>query len=65
MLENTEGAIKNGQPKETGNIAYTRHKTQDEDKQSQNTTKNVLDNTMRKQPRLFQILSDKYSGINL
>ena len=25
MLENTEGAIKNGQFKETGNIGYTRH----------------------------------------
>jgi hypothetical protein len=27
MLENTEEAIKNGQPRETGNIGYTRHRT--------------------------------------
>jgi hypothetical protein len=25
-LENTEGAIKNGQPRETGNIGYTRRR---------------------------------------
>ena len=27
MLENSEGAIKNGQSRETGNIGYTRHRT--------------------------------------
>ena len=27
MLEKTEGAIKNGQSRETSNIAYTRHRT--------------------------------------
>ena len=27
MLENTEKAIKNGQSRETGNIGYTRHRT--------------------------------------
>jgi hypothetical protein len=27
MLENTEGAINNGQSRETGNIRYTRHRT--------------------------------------
>jgi hypothetical protein len=27
MLENTEGAIKNGQSRETDNIDHTRHKT--------------------------------------
>ena len=27
MLEKTEGAIKNGQPRETTNIGYTRHRT--------------------------------------
>ena len=27
MLENTEGAINNGQSRETGNIGYTRHRT--------------------------------------
>jgi len=26
MLENTEGAIKKGQPRETGNIGYTRRR---------------------------------------
>ena len=26
MLEKTEGAIKNGQPRETTNIGYTRHR---------------------------------------
>jgi len=26
MLENTEGAIKNGQSRETGNIGYTRQR---------------------------------------
>jgi hypothetical protein len=26
MLENTEGAIKNGQSRETGNIGYTRRR---------------------------------------
>ena len=35
MLEKTEVAIKNGQSRETGNIWYTRHKTQDEDKQNE------------------------------
>jgi hypothetical protein len=39
--ENTEGAIKNGQSRDTGNI--------DEDKQNKNTTQYVLDTTMRKQ----------------
>ena len=41
MLENTEGAIKNGQSRETGNI--------DEEKQNENTTQYVLDTTMCKQ----------------
>jgi hypothetical protein len=27
MLENTEGAIKKGQSRETGNIGYTRYRT--------------------------------------
>ena len=33
MLDNTEGAIKNGQSKETGNIVYIRrrHKKQNHD----------------------------------
>ena len=40
-LENTEGAIKNGQSRDTGNI--------DKDKQNTNTAHYVLDTTMRKQ----------------
>ena len=34
MLEKTEGAVKNGQSRNTGNIG---HNTQDEDKQSTKT----------------------------
>ena len=37
MLKNTEGAIKNGQSRETGNI--------DEERQNKNTTQYVLDTT--------------------
>jgi hypothetical protein len=62
-LENTEGAIKYGQSRETGNIGYTRrrktkqrhnticvwhHYTQDEEKQSKDTTRYVLDTTIHK-----------------
>ena len=43
MLENTEGAIKNGQSKET---------TQDEEKQNKNTTQYVLDTTIRKETQI-------------
>jgi hypothetical protein len=39
-LENTEGAIKNGQSRETGNKM--------KEKQNKNTTQYVLDTTMRK-----------------
>jgi hypothetical protein len=45
MLENTEGAIKNGQSIETDN-------TQDGEKQSKNTTQYVLDTTMCKQTQI-------------
>jgi len=38
-LEKTEGAIKYGQSRETGNIGYTRHKTK------ANKTKNTTQNT--------------------
>jgi len=34
MLENTEGAMKNAQSRETGNIGYTRHR---QTKQKHNT----------------------------
>ena len=37
MLEKTEGAIKNGQSRDTGNIRNTRHKTKTK-KQKQNNT---------------------------
>ena len=36
MLENTEGAIKNGQSRETGNIGYTRRR-KTKQKQKYNT----------------------------
>jgi hypothetical protein len=37
MLENTEGAIKNGQTRETDNIAYTKTQKKDKQKQKHNT----------------------------
>ena len=43
MLENTEGTIKNGKSRK-----LARQGTQDEEKQSKNTTQNVLDITMHK-----------------
>ena len=43
--ENTEGEIRNGQSRETGNIGYTRRKK----KQQKTTTQYVLDTTIRKQ----------------
>ena len=61
MLEIIEGAIENGQSKETGNMWCTRRRqtkhnteklatcgTQDEDKQNKNTTQYVLDTTIHK-----------------
>ena len=44
MLENTEGAIKNGKSRETGNI--------DEKKQNKNTTQYVFDTTICKQTQI-------------
>jgi len=41
MSENTEGAIKKGQSRETGNIGYTRWR-----KTKQYTTQYVLDTTI-------------------
>ena len=41
MLKNTEGEIKNGQSRETGNI--------DEERQNKNTTQYVLDTTIGNQ----------------
>ena len=42
MLEKTEGAIKNGQSRETGNIGFTRHKTKTKKAiKTKQTTKNL------------------------
>ena len=41
MLEKTEGAIKNGQSRETGNIGYTRHRSKS------NKTKNTTQKTKK------------------
>jgi hypothetical protein len=49
MLENTEGAIKNGQSRETDNIGYTKHKTKTNI--TKNTTQYVLDTTTHKHTR--------------
>ena len=48
MLENTEGAIKNGQSRETGNIWHTRRRKN----KTKNTTQCVLDTTIRKQTHI-------------
>jgi hypothetical protein len=45
MLENTEGAIKNGQSRKTLNVG---HRTEEEIKQNKNTTQYVLDTTINK-----------------
>jgi hypothetical protein len=39
MLENTEGIVENGKSRATGKIG---HKTQNEDKQNNNTTQNTM-----------------------
>ena len=44
MLENTEGTIKDGQSRETGNIGYTRRR-----QTQHNTAHYVLDTTICKQ----------------
>ena len=44
------GVIKNGQSTETGNNELTR--TQDKDKHNKNTTRYMLDTTMRKQRQI-------------
>jgi hypothetical protein len=49
MLENTEGAITNGQSRETCNIGHTRRR---KTKQKHNTIQYVLDTTMRKQTHI-------------
>ena len=47
MLENIEGALKNEQPRKTGNIGYTGGW-----KTKQNTTQYVLDSTIGKQTQI-------------
>ena len=54
MLENNEGAIKNGQSRETDNG------TEDEGKQSKNTTQYELDTTLRKQTQLISIRNESF-----
>jgi len=49
MLENTKGAVKNGQSRETGNKGYTRRR---KTKQKHNTTQYVLDATIHKQTQI-------------
>ena len=49
MLENIEGAIKNGQSRETDNIGYTKHKTKTNI--TKYTTQYVLDTTTHKHTR--------------
>jgi len=46
MLEITEGAIKNGQSRDTDNIEYTKHMTKTNI--TKDTTQYVLDTTTRK-----------------
>jgi len=47
MLENTEGAIKNGHSRQTGSIRHTRR-----EQTNKNTTQYVLDSTIRKQTHI-------------
>jgi hypothetical protein len=48
-LENSEGAVKYGQSRETGNIWYNRRRNS---KQKHNTTQYVLDTTRRKETQV-------------
>jgi hypothetical protein len=50
MLENTEGPIKNGQSRVTGNMVYTRRR-----KKEKNTTQYVLHTTIPKQTQIAEI----------
>jgi len=51
MLEKTEGTIRKGQSRETGNSGYTRNKTKTN--KTKNTTQYMLDTTIRKQTRIM------------
>jgi hypothetical protein len=48
MLDNIEGAIKNGQTRETGNTRYTRRR-----KKIKNATQYVFDTTLRKKTQIM------------
>ena len=48
-LEKTEGAIKNGQSREIGNIVYKKNPKQNKTHTHIHTTQYVLDTTIRKQ----------------
>jgi len=58
MLEITDGAIKNGQSRETGNIGYTRRKNKTKKKTKHTYTQYVLDTTIRKQTQITYIRSE-------
>jgi len=61
-LENTEGAIENGQSRKSDNIGYTRRR-----QTKQNTTQYELDTTMCKRTQITYIryeLSYKQQGVN-
>jgi hypothetical protein len=59
MLENSEGAIKNGQSRETYNIGYTRHKTKTNQK-----TQYVLYITLHKTTRQQDKQNKKHNTEN-
>jgi len=50
MLGNTEGAIKNGQSRETGHTGHTKHQTKTN--KTEYTTQYMLDSTIRKQAQI-------------
>ena len=52
MLESIEGAIKKGQPRETGNTGYTRRRKSKKKNKNKNATQYALDTTMRKQTQI-------------
>ena len=54
MLENSEGAIKNVQSRETGSIGYTRHKAKKNITKTQHN-QYVLDSNIHKQTQITYI----------
>ena len=49
-LEKTKGTIKNGQPRDTGNIGYTRHRTKTITKNTTQKTKEMSNTDPTKKP---------------